>query len=163
MAAIEPLVEGFFDLKSPFVRGVVSAAMKEGGVRGAWQQAGTLQVDQDALGPRLVDKIVYVFSRFTSGIGTTSMVSGMIEKAADEGGSEEWVEACGEERAAILARIHRVEEARRGVVQALGLSDLQVQVQVVVDLECPCKYSVLLMPCAFFSVVSFQSCIEQVL
>ena len=128
LAAVEPLVEGFFALTSPFVKGGAGTAEGLESLRQTWQHAATLQVDQDALRPLLVDKIVFVFSRFTSRIATANSVSGMVEMAAHEGSFEDWVESCGEERSAILGRIHRVEKARRGIVQALDLSDLEVQV-----------------------------------
>ena len=125
---VETLVKDFFDFKSSFVKGI------EMDVPGQTSQnTVTLQIDQEALRPLLVNKIRYLFSRFTPGIAT---VSGIVEKAVKEIGMKEWAEVCGDERAAILKRIHRVEEARHGVVHALGLSNLQVQ---VADMWC-CVY-----------------------
>ncbi len=134
--AVEPLVNEFFDFKSPFVKGMMDATED---LENTFQSTVTLRIEQDALRPLLVEKIRYVFqNRCTSGIATATMALGMIEKAADDVALDEWVESCGEERACILERINRTEKARLGVVQALGLSDLQLQVASV----CLCAISV---------------------
>jgi hypothetical protein len=129
--AIEPLVEEFFDFKSPFVIGTLDVAEElEPGQ--TFQNTMKLKINQEALRPSLLEKIRYVFQvKFSSGIATANISSGMIEKAANEVNLEEWVESCGEERAAILGRMNQAEQARHGVVLALGLSYLQVQVAVV--------------------------------
>jgi hypothetical protein len=110
-AAVEEAVARFYDDSSQWARFTTNFVAAQ----------ATVSVQRD--GDQLVERVMLAFLR-----AAWAMQEGLTAAAAQAAAEvEDWTEACGEARRALLERMQRVETARAGVLGALGAESVEVR------------------------------------
>jgi hypothetical protein len=118
-SAVEEAVARFYDDSSQWARFTTNFVAAQ----------ATVSVQRD--GDQLVERVMLAFLR-----AGWAMQEGLTAAAAPAAAEvEDWAEACGEARRALLERMQKVETARAGVLGALGAESAEVRRHLISILQ----------------------------